>query len=340
MTRTLRTLGVLAALASSVNAQPKDLGDKGDAKSLLASGLKLYAQKDYLGALSVFQTAYARFPSPKILINIGTTLLKLDRKAEAANAYQSYLDAPDADPAKLAEVGKVLAELDPQVARIDLTVTPADAEAQLDTAAWVPASKLAKVRVAPGAITVRARKPGFVAAEKSAKLGAGESASLTLALVAEPVVAPPVETRQAAPEGPGLRASSTPPSRPSKLGFLAVAHLDPKNQGGAAILGVTYDVVDRVELQAAALLGPVQGTYAGAAVSLLTGTLRPIVAVGVPVFFSNGARVALRGAAGVELRFAGHFSAVAELGVEHLLDPEMSVTPTLVIPAIGLIGRL
>lgn len=337
--RPLRILGVLAALASTVSAQPKDAGDKGDAKALLASGLKLYAAKDYLGALSVFQTAYARFPSPKILINIGTTLAKLDRKAEAANAYQSYLDSPDADPAKLPEVTKVLAGLDAQVARIDLAVTPADAEVQLDTGEWRAAAKLARVRVTPGAVTVRARKQGFVGAEKSVKLGAGESTALSLSLAAEPA-ADRTTTSATSPTDGGLRAGVAVEAPPGKLGFLALAHLDPKNKGGAGILGLAYDVTGRVQLQAAALVGPSSGAYAGATVALLTGKMRPVIAAGMPVFFSSGARVGIRAAAGVEVRFSRHLAAVAEVGVERMLNPEMSIDKTLVIPAVGLIGRL
>src|SRR5690606_20511250 len=50
-------------------------------------------------------------------------LLKLDRKAEAANAYQGYLDSEDASPAKRAEVTKVLAGLDRELGLLELDVT-------------------------------------------------------------------------------------------------------------------------------------------------------------------------------------------------------------------------
>src|SRR5678815_5528685 len=100
--------------------------DKLDAKALMQSGLKLYAAKDFLGALAVFRTAYTRFASTKILLNIGTTLTKLDRKAEAANAYQRYLDAADSDRAKHGEVTKVLGELDAAVTLLEIDVAPSE----------------------------------------------------------------------------------------------------------------------------------------------------------------------------------------------------------------------
>src|SRR6185295_5080845 len=114
--RTPRLVFAIAACALPAPiavAQPAaPVADKVDARALMQSGLKLYAAQDYLGALAVFRTAYTRFPSAKILINIGTTLIKLDRKADAANTYQRYLDSPDADRARRPEVITAIAELD------------------------------------------------------------------------------------------------------------------------------------------------------------------------------------------------------------------------------------
>src|SRR5262249_12093548 len=56
--RHLMKHALLIALALSISVGSvarADDGDKGDAKSLLSSGLKLFAAKDYLGALSVFE---------------------------------------------------------------------------------------------------------------------------------------------------------------------------------------------------------------------------------------------------------------------------------------------
>src|SRR5262249_46460966 len=126
--------------ATTVWAEPAQEADKLDAKALMQSGLKLYAAKDFLGALAVFKTAYTRFASTKILLNIGTTLTKLDRKAEAANAYQRYLDASDSDRAKHPEVRKVLGELDAAVATLELSITPDEAELQINDDDWIPAA--------------------------------------------------------------------------------------------------------------------------------------------------------------------------------------------------------
>lgn len=333
-------LSLLASTGASVHAQPApaDGVDKGDAKSLMASGLKLFAAKDYLGALSVFQTAYVRFPSGKILLNIGTTLVKLDRKAEAANAYQGYLDAPDADPAKKAEVQKVLAGLDVEVGVLEVTVTPADAELQIDKGEWTPAAKLARTRIAPGSVTVHARKAGYLAGEQASTVAAGGTRQIALVLEAEPVVTGGGTGGTAG--GTGGLVGRTEIEPPSKLGLLALAHADFQNKGGAGLVGLAYDVFDRVQVQAAAILGPSSGAYAGLAVAVLTGRVRPVVVAGVPIFVANGARVGVRGAAGVQVAFNRHIAAVAEVGVEHVFNAEDGIEKTLFIPAVGVIGRL
>jgi len=335
------TLACLLGASAMAHAQPVDPaagGDKGDAKALLQSGLKLFAAKDYLGALSVFETAYARFPNGKILLNIGTTLLKLERKADAANAYQRYLDARDGDPAKVTEVTRVLADLDRGLGVLEISVEPsAEAELQIGAATWGRASDLARYRVDRGAITVRARRTGYLEGSQTVRIDAGQRREVAIVLEAEPVAT--VTTTTTTPIDTGLRAGVVPHAR-SRFGAVAIAHIDPSNAGAAVLVGVTADVMSRLQVQAAALLGPSSGAYAGASFALLGGTVRPILAAGFPVFFSDGPRLALRGAAGVELAINRHFAVIAELGVEYLVNPEPGVTKALFVPAIGATARL
>lgn len=329
----------IVLVTGDVHAQPAS-GDKTDAKTLLASGLKLFAAKDYLGALVVFRDAYERFPSGRILLNIGTTLVKLDRKAEAANAYQGYLDATDIDAAKKPAVAKVLAELDREVGLLEVTVEPGDAEVQIGEAdaPWLAAAAARAYRVGAGAVTVRARRAGHVPGEQQVTVAAGARKVVAVALAVEPVTPPPTT---AAPVETGVRVVAPAAEARSRLGVLALAHVDVANQGGAARLGVTFDLTSRLQAQGAALLGPSSGAYLGATFAVLPGRVRPLLAAGVPLFISDGARVAIRGAGGVELVINRHLAVIAELGVEHVFNPETDVaSATLLIPAIGASGRL
>ncbi|HEY5935689.1 MAG TPA: hypothetical protein VIU61_13660 [Kofleriaceae bacterium] len=330
----------LIASAGRADAQPKPSGDKVDAKALMQSGVKLLEAKDYLGALAVFRDAYARFPSAKILLNIGTTLRLLDRHAEAANAYQRYLDASDASPQKKPEVTKVLAELDKKAGLVEVTVTPDDAEVRLAAtgeADWVAASAVKRVRVKPGAIELEARRDQYKPATKTATIAAGASQTIEIALERIPDVVP---VAPAIPIDGGVTATAVDARGPrSRIGMLALAHLDIP-EGGAALVGLTVDVTSRIQVQGAAILGPVYGGYAGASVAVLPGRFRPIVSAGMPVFVSDGARFALRGAGGLELLLNRHVSLIAELGVEYMLNPEAGIKSTRFIPAVGASGRL
>jgi hypothetical protein len=300
--------------------------DKKDPTALRDLGNKLFEDGNYLGALAAYKEAYGLYPSVKILLNIGVTLNKLERSAEAANAFQKYVDALDADPATKPEIEKAIVELDKKLGVIELTITPPDAQIQINEGEWVAAPKL--YRVNPGSITINARREGYVQQSKPVKIAAGEKQAIPikLELVPEKVR---IEKVFAPTEGPR-----------SRVGAIAMEHLDIPHKGAATRVGVTFDIIDRISVQGAALLGPNYGGYVGGAFSVLTGNLRPIIAVGMPVFFSDGARYGLRGAGGIEFQINRHVSLTAELGVEYMVNPEMDIKETVFIPAVGATGRL
>lgn len=337
--------------------QPAPSGSKVDAQSLMQSGVKLLEAKDYLGALVVFKDAYKRFPSPKILLNIGTTLNLLDRKAEAANAYQRYLDAPDADPAKKPDVTAALAELDRAVGTLEIAIVPADAEVQIDDGAWQPAASARVYRVAAGPFTVRARKDGFNQEARSSTIAGGAKTSVSLSLTPSAVA---ITTGGATSGGAELGAGSTGAlrrddiddqrvtaggtARRSRFGATAVAHLDVTHPGAAGLVGVTADATPALQVELSAIIGPSFGVYPGARFALLTGNLRPVLAAGMPMFFEGGTRVGVRGAGGVELQLTRNLSLIGELGVELMFNPGevrgLDILRTAFIPAIGATARL
>jgi len=331
-----------AGIASAQAPPPQDTS-KLDAKALMQLGVKLLKSQDYLGALAVFNDAYRRFPSPKILLDIGTTLRQLGRNAESANAYQRFLDSDDHDAQLRAEVTKDLAELDGSLARLKLAAPP-QAELQVDDGEWIAAKDAVLVRVTPGKYTVRARRDGFQPFATSGDIAVGRQADVTVALVPVPVAEREVIVR--VPEKP-----VTIEQPRSRIGALAFGHFDfsSTSVGAAGLVGATLDATERLELQAAGIIGPNYGGYFGASFAILTGTFRPLVAAGMPVFESSGARFAVRGAVGLEVAANRHFALIVELGVEHDLNPQSqleiggmprSVTATTIIPALGMSARL
>jgi hypothetical protein len=320
---------------------------KVDAKALVQSGVKLLKQKDYLGALAVFRDAYQRFPSVKLLLNIGTTLKLLGRNAEAANAYQRYLDDPEADPARVSEVGDVLATLDRVLGRVQLGVaasTPDDTEISINGGEWLPLSQAKLLRVDPGAYQLAARRDGFAPVELSGNVAAGELVEAQLQLIALP---PEPAAAGGAGQGEPLAAAgalsvrrSASESRRSRLGLMLRGHFHISPAGAAALVGPSVDLTDRIEVNAAALIGRFRGGYLGGSYAVLPGRYRPIASAGLLVVSDEGARFAARAAVGLEVFVNRNVSLFAELGGEHLFNPPMTVYSNAFVPSAGVFGRL
>ncbi len=332
---TLVSIGLASSAALAETPQPtpdkKDLKLKG-AVELRDLGNKLFEEKNYLGALAVYKEAYERFPNVKILINIGITLNKLERFADAANALQKYVDDKDADPAMRPEFAKAIADIDKSVGVLELQVDPPDTQIQVNDGDWIAPTKL--YRVPAGNVTINGKKDGYRAETKTLSINAGERQTVTLGLS----LLPRQTDTKVVYVDTGLGAQAEGPR--SRVGAYAMEHLDIPHKGAATLIGVTFDVIDRVRVEGAAILGPNYGGFAGATVALLTGKFRPIVSVGVPIFISDGARYGMRGAGGLELQLSRHLALVAELGVEYMLNPEDDIKELVFIPAVGALGRL
>lgn len=322
----------------------------------MQSGVRLLEAKDYLGALAVFKDAYRRFPSPKILLNIGTTQLLLDRKADAANSYQKYLDSGDADPARSSEVAKQLAELDKAVGVLSIAVTPAEAEVQVNNEAWAAAQTVKKWRVQAGPYTVGARKKGFEPDNASGTVSLGETTSVSLALR---IVPPPPSPVEAVPTEPLAAISSSvehgDDTARSRYGGLVRAHVSVSPRLGSAIfVGGTGDATEQLSVEAAFILGPgivssndstslpppSFGLFAGANYAFSTGKTRPRASVGLPVFFDSGPRLFIRAGGGLEYIASKQISLAVELGGEIDVNARMDIRRFALVPAVGVTGRL
>lgn len=152
---------LLAAPTASASAKPAPKpADKAAAKKLLAQGNQLVGEGDYVGALEKFRAAYDKFASPKILLNMGTTLRQLGRNVEAAEVYERYSKDPEHDVAREKDVERVLAEIDAVVGHIVVTVDDPAATLRLDGKQIEPFAPGESRRVEPGEHTLTAEKPG------------------------------------------------------------------------------------------------------------------------------------------------------------------------------------
>jgi hypothetical protein len=183
---------------------------------------------------------------------------------------------------------------------------------------------------------VRVRRAGYQDAVRSVMIAPG--GHMALAIQLEPESAP--SSSPGSPADTGVRATTPPPESPSRFGALVFAHIDVVHAGGAAVLGLTANVVGPLRAELAAIVGPKSGGYLGASLPLMSTRVRPVIAAGMPVFVSNGARFAVLGAGGLELELGRRLVLSVEVGVEHVFDPEMGIAKNVVLPMIGATGRL
>ena len=165
------------------------------AQALMVEGVRQLHAQAYEQALANFLEAYAKFPSPKILLNIGSTLRDMGRGADAANTYQRYLTDPTTGTERVAEVKQILLDLDQQLTILTVRVFPRGSDVSIDGGPFVPVGSALLTRVRPGIHLVRIRKDD-ASSEITVNGFEGEIKEVTVALqvdapAEEPTPTPP-----------------------------------------------------------------------------------------------------------------------------------------------------
>ena len=171
------------------------------AQALMSEGVRELQVQAYDQALANFLEAYNKLPSPKILLNIASTLRDMGRLADAANTYQRYLADPTTGPERVAEVKDVLGQLDQQLTILTIRVFPRGSEVSIDGGPFVAVGSSLLTRVRPGLHLVRVKK-GEATTEITVNGFEGESKDVAAAVKEEV----PVET--AAGTGTGTVAAA------------------------------------------------------------------------------------------------------------------------------------
>jgi tetratricopeptide (TPR) repeat protein len=130
------------------------------AQELMTDGNALARAGDFGIALVKFRTAYELYPSPKLLLNMGTSLRHMGRYAEAIDTYERYLADRDHDPERYSEVQGVLDELDRMVGSVEVETEEDGVRVSLDGGLLRDFERRRKVRIDPGPHTLVAEKDG------------------------------------------------------------------------------------------------------------------------------------------------------------------------------------
>lgn len=338
-------IGAAEAGTANPDAPDGEEGKKSEAKELVRRAFEHVYEGEHALALERFQRAYEVYPSPKILLNIGTTYKKLGRYAESAETYERYLRGPGADQARKDEVERELAEAEAHVARLRIEVNVAGARVLVD-GHLVTLADGETVRVDPGAHSVVAEKEGYEPRTVSLfAVKAKETRAVRLGLVShrEQLQAQARAQAQAFESGQAAAISAIESRRletgrrfGSMLG-MAIAVQEPAT---SAVVGLTYGVASRVDVEAAAIVGGDVGVYAGGRFFLNLDRVRLSASGGVPMFFLDGANPGVRGGVGGGLFVGDHFAVTVDLGVEHYFSLPGSLRSTLFVPRISLDARL
>jgi hypothetical protein len=128
MTATPIAIG-FAAILSTTAASADEKED--EARVHFSAGVNLLrdpARPRYEEAFAEFKRAYQLAGSPKILANIGLCAMKLERDAEAIEAYSKYLEqVPDVPAEERVQVERDLATLKATLAKVTIESRPAGA---------------------------------------------------------------------------------------------------------------------------------------------------------------------------------------------------------------------
>ncbi|MBS2027171.1 MAG: hypothetical protein JST54_04630 [Deltaproteobacteria bacterium] len=126
---------LLAALVVPRAARAEE-EPKARAKRLVVSGSAKYEAGDFQGALQDFQQAFSAYHSAKILFNIGQSYRGMKEPALAAEAFGQFLEEAsqdvNVDEKRIKEARTALKQLETEVDRVQVDITPKDAELELD----------------------------------------------------------------------------------------------------------------------------------------------------------------------------------------------------------------
>jgi len=152
---------LIAVLAQTAPPAAETAG-KAKAQRLLSEGATLYAQGEMAPALEKFEQAYAEYPSPKLLFNIGQASRDLGRLAEAMDAFERFLAELSDDFGDMtAEAKQSVAVLRGKLGRLRISCDGANVEIRVDgkKIKFSPPSRV--LWVMPGNHEVTARYPDF-----------------------------------------------------------------------------------------------------------------------------------------------------------------------------------
>lgn len=158
----------------------------------------------------------------------------------------------------------------------------------------------------------------------------------------EPVAPRPPEASPVDdPKPPPPAAGNESKAHGRQFGAIARVDVDPIHRGARVAAGPTYGALDWLEVGASVLLGREVGVEPQLTCFILPrGAWKPIVNVGVPIFFAGGARPGARGAAGLAWDPIRRFGLFAGVGGAYFPNAAAGYARGVLLTSFGVQGRI
>jgi len=172
---------IILVLATDPATATQSLDAKAKAQTLLKHGAQHYQRGEFADALAEFEAAYASFPSPKLLLNIGQCHRELGHVAESVQAFERFLAEAENPPSRMsAEARQAIEELAAQVGKLRIECAIADAEVRIDGKKVGIAPIEGLLPVSPGRHQLTASQQGHSRATSDVDVAAGTVGTVVL----------------------------------------------------------------------------------------------------------------------------------------------------------------
>lgn len=191
----------------AVRGEPS-AADLARARTSFETGVEALRQEDYPGALSAFQASWSLNPRPIVMFNIANCQAALFDYPAAIASFRIYLEVgAESEPAdRMEDARGRIAELEPRVGQVVLTVDPPGAQVLVDGRDVGTTPLADALRLGPGPHVLELRRDGFEAFRRELTVEQGERVEVVAVLLpAAPVVGPvepPVGPLEPTPEEP------------------------------------------------------------------------------------------------------------------------------------------
>ncbi len=181
---------VQPAPSSTASASPAPAQD--DADRLFREGNELYKQKRFADAEALFEKAFAKKPAHDIATNLGYVELYQNKLVETAEhlSYAVRIWPPTGKDDKRQGAIERLAKVKAEVATLTIEVNVAGAHVTIGEREVGTSPIAGEVFADAGRMVVRAKREGYLDAERAIDVAKGSAQTVTLEMKAAPVNVP------------------------------------------------------------------------------------------------------------------------------------------------------